>query len=232
MVVTKNPDRRWCRRYRTFFIIGILILAFQIYLTVNFLSIHNDTTDNKWNPHKILIESSDFDNSANSARRARDGFLIDDEDTLNNNFINNNLQKPKYVKVPISSSPNDKKSPHKIKPNLTLLRVEELDFVPWCNITTKEAVSAIHRAKTQKCKQELVSITCKAQQGLLYPKTLPNYCASRNFVAGKSLGCYKDEKTFRLLSGYYARFKTNNSPSYCIGMCLQSGFPYAGVQYS
>lgn len=52
------------------------------------------------------------------------------------------------------------------------------------------------------------------------------------FTAGKSLGCYRDEKNFRLLSGYYANLKTTNSPKHCINMCLQSGFPYAGVQYS
>jgi protein xylosyltransferase len=61
--------------------------------------------------------------------------------------------------------------------------------------------------------------------------SLSFYCTS-GFTAGKSLGCYQDEKTFRLLSGYYANLKTTNSPKHCINMCLQSGFPYAGVQYS
>lgn len=56
------------------------------------------------------------------------------------------------------------------------LKVEELDFKPWCPITTKEAVSAIHRAKTQLCKKELVNVICSLQKGILFPKQLTASC--------------------------------------------------------
>lgn len=56
------------------------------------------------------------------------------------------------------------------------LKLEELDFKPWCNITTKEAVSAIHRAKTQLCKKELVNVVCSLQKGVLFPKQLTSTC--------------------------------------------------------
>lgn len=48
---------------------------------------------------------------------------------------------------------------------------------------------------------------------------------------GKLLGCYQDKKSMRLLSGYFTNLEQNNSPENCINLCLQSGFPYAGVEY-
>lgn len=227
MVVTKNVDRRWYRRYKTFFIFGTVIFAFQLYLALKFLTIHSDTTDNKWNPYKITGDSNDLENSVNSARRIKDGLVIDDEDIYSNLNINDNIKlRNKQNKLKNSNGQG------KLKNNNTILRVEEFDFVPGCEINTKEAISAIHRAKTQKCKQELVNVTCLAQRGLLYPKNLPNYCLSEGKTSGKSLGCYKDEKNYRILSGYFANLKTSNSPEYCIQLCLQSGYPYAGVEYS
>jgi protein xylosyltransferase len=62
--------------------------------------------------------------------------------------------------------------------NRSSLRLEELDFVPVCDIVAKEAISSIHRAKTQLCKQKLSNITCLIQQKQLYPYHLPNSCPS------------------------------------------------------
>lgn len=207
MVVTKTVDNRWIKRYRLFFIIGIVIVAFQVYLALRFFTLNPESSlkENNWSPHKIS-NSDDIELSVNSARRGKDVLVIDDED----------VQQTKVRPKPVANR----------------LRVEELDFVPTCDITTKEAVSAIHRAKTQRCKQEISNVTCLIQRGLLYPTVLPNYCPNNGFKAGKSLGCFKDEKNFRLLSGYYGNNKNSNSPEYCIRLCLQSGFPYAGVQYS
>lgn len=227
MVVTKNVDRRWYRRYRTFFIFGILIFGFQLYLALKFLTIHSDTTDNnKWNPHKVI--DTDLDNNVNSARRIKDSFVNDDEDIYGNANINDNTNKLRSKQEKYNANSNLQK----IKTNYSVLRIEEFDFTPACDINTKEAVSAIHRAKTQKCKQELVNVTCLALQGLLYPKVLPSYCPNDGHESGKSLGCFKDEKNYRILNGYYANLKTSNSPEHCIQMCLQSGYPYAGVQYA
>jgi len=52
----------------------------------------------------------------------------------------------------------------------------ELDFVPDCSITAREAVSAIHRARTQDCKKLIANVTCLAQKKLLYPTNLRSYC--------------------------------------------------------
>ncbi|KAF5269987.1 hypothetical protein FQR65_LT05786 [Abscondita terminalis] len=224
MVVTKSIDNRWLKRYRICFLIGVLILSFQIYLALHFFRINTEITGtaSQWNPHKIInIDGNDVENSVNSARRTKDGLSIDDED------ISNNLQQAKeklHVKHDVINKTHSKNQLH--------LRLEELDFIPLCKITTKEAISAIHRAKTQRCKQIISNVTCLIAQGLLYPKILPNYCPNEGHLGGKSLGCFKDEKSFRLLSGYYGNYKNTNSPDFCMQLCLQSGFLYAGVQYS
>lgn len=109
-----------------------------------------------------------------------------------------------------------------------------LNFTPMCEVTTREAVSAIMRAQNQACKQRIVNMTCLSQQGVLYPERVQSLCPHSSGFTGMptTLGCYKDDKTLRVLSGYYHIFKGNNTPERCAYMCLQSGFPYAGTEYS
>ncbi|XP_069701482.1 xylosyltransferase oxt [Periplaneta americana] len=254
MAPTRTLDSRWVRRYRAFFIVGSVILSIQVFLAYKFFPIDADG-DESAQEHRDLsgkgvnIEVVNEDlNGGVSSRRFKENYLVvDDEDSPSNSNPVNGL----YIrnKVPpdksdsMLSNRNNAAAVEKVPKlnnkdggspgqNRTSLRLEELDFVPACDIVAKEAISAIHRAKTQLCKQKLANITCLIQQRQLYPHHLPNSCPSPGFTAGKSLGCYRDEKTFRLLSGYYANLKTTNSPKHCINMCLQSGFPYAGVQYS
>ncbi|GFQ80628.1 xylosyltransferase oxt [Trichonephila clavata] len=111
------------------------------------------------------------------------------------------------------------------------LNLDELDFHPWCNITTREAVTAIHRATTQACKHEIANITCLMQQGMLYPKRLPRYCPLKGNEINSYIGCFRDSSKKRLLSNYSKKI-SDNSPTRCIDICLQSGYQYAGVQYS
>lgn len=115
---------------------------------------------------------------------------------------------------------------------LTLLRIEELDFKPACEMYSREAISAIHRAKTQKCKQLIVNKTCLIQDGNFYPEKLPNYCPHNAATYGKYLGCYVDEKKLRLLSGFYGNYANTNTRTACLDICVQGGFLYAGVQYA
>lgn len=187
-------------------------------MAVKFIASHGESSANTnvWTPHKGFAyrDESENSNSFNSARRSKDGLIIDDEDDSN----------VYYQKTSTSKAFR--------RGNQTILRLEELDFTPPCEITTKEAISAIHRARTQKCKQQIANTTCLIKQGLFYPSSLPNYCPNNDLESGKSLGCFKDEKTYRILNGYYGNYKNTNSPDSCIRLCLQSGFPYAGVQYS
>lgn len=108
-----------------------------------------------------------------------------------------------------------------------------LNFEPTCDISdVREAVSAVSRAKSQDCKQHIIEVACAIKAETFYPTHLTNSCPSGNFIANRSLGCFKDEKKQRLLSGYYSNFKESNSPKKCMSVCLQSGFLYGGVQYS
>ncbi|XP_036405920.1 xylosyltransferase 2 [Megalops cyprinoides] len=50
------------------------------------------------------------------------------------------------------------------------------DFVPKCEIAGKDALSALHRASTRQCKQEIANIVCQHQEGLLMPQSLPQFC--------------------------------------------------------
>ncbi|XP_066992776.2 xylosyltransferase oxt [Anabrus simplex] len=254
MAPTRTLDSRWVRRYRIFFIVGSIILSIQVFLAYKYFPIDSEGEETLQEQRGIsgkddvnLEVVNEDPNGGVSSRRFKESYLVvDDEDSpSNSNPVNGLYNKHKVPpdkydplsdgrhnaaeKVPQRTS---SKSGGSFGVNRTSLRLEELDFVPMCDIVAKEAISAIHRAKTQRCKQEIVNITCLIQQNQLYPQHLPNSCPSLGYTAGKSLGCYRDEKTFRLLSGYYANLKTTNSPQHCINMCLQSGFPYAGVQYS
>lgn len=139
-------------------------------------------------------------------------YLVDDEDRQSNiwekllkdsssrNISPKDTEKMKYINIVVpedkdlknlkiypekSSKNNDSKKSEKID---GILNLDELDFHPWCNITSKEAVSAIHRATTQACKHEIANITCLMQQGMLYPKRLPRYCPLKGKI---SLFCFQ-----------------------------------------
>ncbi|KAF7270775.1 hypothetical protein GWI33_016280 [Rhynchophorus ferrugineus] len=202
-MVKNNTKNKYLRRYRTCFIIGIVILSFHILLVANFFA-QNKTTEEpeKWEPSDSDRDSGSNNEALNSARRS------DDDET--------NLLAPQTKRSGNAS---------------IQLKLEDLNFDLPCHITEKQALSALNRAKTQRCKQVIANISCLSYENQLYPQELKSSCPSGSFIRGKQLGCYKDEKNFRLLNGYFGVNKNENSPSYCINICLQSGFPYAGVQY-
>ena len=99
-----------------------------------------------------------------------------------------------------------------------------------CNITGKEAVSAINRATTMTCKQEMVDLVCSLENGKVYPTSLKRTCPTQvdEEIQGHHLGCYKDSFNTRLLQGYLVKLKTQNSPVVCTQICTKSGFSFAG----
>ncbi|XP_005807072.1 xylosyltransferase 2 [Xiphophorus maculatus] len=50
------------------------------------------------------------------------------------------------------------------------------DFMPKCDIVGKDALSALHRARSQQCRQEIANIVCQHQAGQLMPEALPQFC--------------------------------------------------------
>lgn len=207
--MSDNLAVRWMRRYKFFFLIGLLIIGLQVFLAYKSLGIPELSFSSAGSN---LFSSSSIDNK-NIKNQQNHNSVADDEDLNGGGGV---------VKRETASNSGG---------NGGNLNVKQLGFQPSCDIKSKEAISALHRAKTKPCRKEIANIACAIQSMEFYARRLPNYCLNSNYTANKPLGCYRDEKEYRLLSGYFTNFKRNNSPKKCIQMCLQSGFPYAGVQY-
>lgn len=212
------------RRYKLLFFIGILILAFQIFLAYKSFKIPLDDDGKSHNNLNINDYFEDYSISSKQNKQHKKQFQVnsnnDDEDIINSNH---------HPDVATTAVKNSEKAT-----SLADILLSELKFKPNCDILRdKEVISALQRAKTHDCKKHIVDIACQIKSGELYPKTLPNLCPSgSNYIANRSIGCFKDEKKNRLLSSYYSNYKETNSPKKCIQICLQSGYLYAGVQYS
>lgn len=209
---------RFLRRYKAFFIFGLLILILQLILAY-LLPIFGTTDD--FVTHSGQYNSNTAASSA--VNNNEDDASNSNVDTNDYNAAHHSIDEQSKLKTSIGKNKNIRT--HQLK-------LDDIDFKPACMIVTKETISAVHRAKTQLCKEQIINTTCAIQADTFYADRLPNYCPNKNFIAMRSLGCYRDEKKFRILSGYYTNFKHLNTPSKCIQMCLQSGFLYAGVQYS
>lgn len=97
----------------------------------------------------------------------------DDSNNHNNNsnsdFVNIDVVHHKHSKEKLQSSVSQKYSPK-------------------CDVSAKEVASAIKRAKTQGCKQEIADVYCQQQEGKLYSLDLTNYCPNRGMaVSGISV---------------------------------------------
>lgn len=140
----------------------------------------------------------------------------------------------RQLKLPPDKQANKSSQYHRNRTARITLDRKSLNFTPSCEVLGKEALNAVTRAQSQMCKQRIVNVTCLSQQGLLYPERIQSLCSHSLGFSNKpvNLGCFQDDKTLRVLSGYYHIFKGNNSPERCAFMCLQSGYPYAGTEYS
>lgn len=104
---------------------------------------------------------------------------------------------------------------------------------PTCDVSqNREVISAVQRATTDICRRQILDVACSIKNGQLYPKWLPSSCPKGGQQTNRYVGCYKDTHDDRLLTGYFSVLKSNNTPRKCIHICLQSGFMYAGTQYS
>lgn len=54
-------------------------------------------------------------------------------------------------------------------------------FTPKCEIVGKDALSALARASSKQCQQEIANVVCLHQAGSLMPKSVPRHCQ----LAGK-----------------------------------------------
>lgn len=49
-------------------------------------------------------------------------------------------------------------------------------------LSSKEAIAAIHRAKTESCKKEIFSVACKNEQRRLYASSLQGLCYAKGLI--------------------------------------------------
>lgn len=222
---------QWFRRYRTFFIIALVLLLIQLLLAY-LLPIFGTSDD------AVASGTSRLPRPVErylGARQSTNDILADDEDIINSNSIFNLKDTTKQAASAKEQPDLGNNAATAFQKHLATnqaLDPNELQFKPICDIVTKEAISAVQRAQTQSCKETIINITCAIEQNRFYAKRLPNFCPTGSYMANRALGCYKDDKKLRLLPGYYSNLKTLNTPEKCIQLCLQSGFVYAGVQYS
>lgn len=105
---------------------------------------------------------------------------LDEKHRLQNLSVHRFNKEP-YLPVEYEESSNSNilsvSNKNKLPPDkLTRLQLEDLDFVPPCDIHVKEAISSIYRAKTQQCKQMIANVTCLIINNQLYPRSLPHLC--------------------------------------------------------
>ncbi|KAG8446324.1 hypothetical protein GDO86_013961 [Hymenochirus boettgeri] len=78
-------------------------------------------------------------------------------------------------------------------------------FSPKCEITGKDALSALARAKTHQCQQEIANVVCLHQAGQLMPQSVPRDCQmTGKFSSGlnwdeSDVGAFPPEKPLRVL---------------------------------
>ncbi|XP_037814712.1 xylosyltransferase oxt [Lucilia sericata] len=203
-------------RYKIFFLVGFIIFGIQIFLAYKSLNLSAFTSSDT-----PVVNNPDLSSMAVQKGRlaAQHNSASDDEDSSNAALIT----RKRSADATLENDADVAAS--------SLITAKQLGFTPVCNIQSKDAVSALQRAKTKDCRQHIAQIACAIQAGEFYATHLPSYCPRGNHSANTQLGCYRDEKEFRLLSGYFINFKSSNTPDKCVQLCLQSGFPYAGVQY-
>ncbi|XP_048869847.1 xylosyltransferase 2 isoform X1 [Brienomyrus brachyistius] len=54
------------------------------------------------------------------------------------------------------------------------------DFVPKCDIVGKDALSALHRASSRQCRQEIANVVCQHHDGKLMPQSFPQFCPQQH----------------------------------------------------
>ncbi|GFO18584.1 xylosyltransferase oxt, partial [Plakobranchus ocellatus] len=104
-------------------------------------------------------------------------------------------------------------------------------FSPACEVKAKDVTSAIRRAKTAQCKQQIADVFCLQEEGKLYNLKLPNFCPNKRTDGGHYYGCYRDSGSQRDLEGGMEQLD-DNSPQACVNHCYRSGMRYAGLQFT
>ncbi|KAL1416708.1 hypothetical protein MTO96_027605 [Rhipicephalus appendiculatus] len=210
-------SQRWCRRHVPYFAIGVAILSVQIVLGYLFYLAPASESNAGHLPTARTGGSRASDAQASNGREqsAQSDDEYNDEDGGQH---------------PRSESRRSPSASHDINGS-EAINWAQLGFRPECDIVEKDALSAIRRATTTRCKQELANVTCLVRRGMLYPSELPRFCETPpGRVVGAHLGCFRDDRKSRIFERLASRTRSN-SRRHCVGLCLRLGFAWAGLQY-
>lgn len=58
------------------------------------------------------------------------------------------------------------------------------DLPPKCEVTGKEAISAMSRAKSKPCRQEIADVYCQHKHGKLMPEKVTRFCTLEGKLGG------------------------------------------------
>lgn len=217
-------SQRWCRRHVPYFAIGVAILSVQIVLGYLFYLAPASESDAGHLPAAVRTGVGPRASDSQQASIGREQSAQSDDEY--NNEDEDGVQHPRSESRRSGNPPasNDVNGSEAIN-------WVQLGFRPECDIVEKDALSAIRRATTIRCKQELANVTCLVRRGLLYPSELPRFCdSSPGRVIGAHLGCFRDDRKSRIFERLASRTRSN-SRRHCVGLCLRLGFPWAGLQY-
>ncbi|XP_041362874.1 xylosyltransferase 2-like [Gigantopelta aegis] len=237
-------SQRMCSRYKYFFYIALLILGLQLFLGYSFYNmIRPENPDNRSDDTFSL--KNPFDSDSRQVVKRGQGVNIEQTNSEYgrdpSKLIGENGGKGppagnhgKRVLIDKHDSKVTNTSASKV-----LVRGKGgnpvtrgiVTYKPKCDIVDKQALSALGRAKTVECRQQIADVACLNADGMLYAPSLPRYCPLKGNDTGRYFGCFQDSLNDRDLEGNYKELP-NNSPKVCIAFCLRSGFHYAGLQYS
>lgn len=100
---------------------------------------------------------------------------------MGHNHNRTHIRKP-HPQVPTVSAPvqesNQDPPFYQVKKAATPLPpgLEARKEQPQCEISGKEAISALSRAKSRECRQQIVEVYCKHKDRALMPEKVPRYC--------------------------------------------------------
>lgn len=77
---------------------------------------------------------------------------------------------------------------HHIKKNGNSSPEIKYDQLPRCEISGKEAISALSRSKSKQCRQEIAEIYCQHKQGKLMPEMVTRFCPLEGKLVDAEVG--------------------------------------------
>lgn len=76
---------------------------------------------------------------------------------------------------------------------------------PQCEISGKEAISALSRAKTRECRQQIAEVYCKHKDRMLMPEKVPRYCPREGESQSQCSNSNNNFHTILIVKVFYTR---------------------------